>query len=240
MPFELTPTIRGAAGRYCAACSDEDSAALRRYTRQDAREISLTDVQLLSRALRRLPRPEAGASDAAVWVHELLQGAAPVLPEFKRDRTPHPELEPRLQQLRAAAENREYAAMVSDVCCEEGDGRDAAEMNTYRSQLAVGANLLVSMGTMFAVGYWAGGTEEEPHGPRAAMCGLACCIVTMVVEMTLFVIGASRVDAKQDERARKARRGQSDLTRLREFYPREVGPSKRGTSQFSRTRLKQF
>ena len=50
----------------------------------------------------------------------------------------------------------------------------------------------------------------------------------------------SDVDAKQDERARKARRGQSDLTRLREFYPREVGPSKRGTSQFSRTRLKQF
>jgi len=64
-------------------------------------------------------------------------------------------------------------------------------------QLAVGANLLVSMGTMFAVGYYAGGTDEAPHGPRATMCGLASCIGTMLVEMTLFLIGASRIDAKQ-------------------------------------------
>ena len=64
-------------------------------------------------------------------------------------------------------------------------------------QLAVGANLLVSMGTTFAVGYYAGGTDEAPHGPRATMCGLASCIGTMLVEVTLFLIGASRIDAKQ-------------------------------------------
>jgi hypothetical protein len=89
--------------------------------------------------------PPAGATpEHGPQVHELLQGAAPVLPAFGRtERAPHPSLAPRLEQLRSAAENREYAAMVGDVCCEESAGRDAAEMNTYRSQLAVGANLLV-------------------------------------------------------------------------------------------------
>lgn len=173
-------------------------------------------------------------------VHQLLQGAAPVLPEFKRERTPHPELAGRLEQLQSAKENREYAAMVGDICCEEGDGRDAAEMNTYRSQLAVGANLLVSMGTMFAVGYYAGGTREEPHGPRATMCGLASCIITMLIEMTLFLIGASRVDAKQAERAEIAKKGAHDLTRLREYYPKQILAPKRRVTQFTRHNLKQM
>lgn len=173
-------------------------------------------------------------------VHQLLQGAAPVIPQFKQERTPHPDLAPRLEQLRAAMENREYAAMVGDVCCEESDGRDAAEMNTYRSQLAVGANLLVSMGTMFAVGYYAGGTTEEPNGPRATMCGLAACIITMMIEMILFLIGASRVDAKQAKRAEMAKRGANDLTRLREFYPNQVKPPKRRVTQFTRHNIKQM
>lgn len=32
--------------------------------------------------------------------------------------------------------------------------------------MSVGVNVLVSMGTMFCVGFYAGGTEAEPHGAR--------------------------------------------------------------------------
>lgn len=154
MPFSLTPALRAAAGRYCASCSDADAEVLQKYSRDGTSEISLEHVQLLSRSLRRLPGP----ADGPVWVRlapapphaiavstffrptpqvcELLQGAAPVISVFtKAERAPHPELAGRLEVLKAAEENREYASMVGDVCCEEGDGRDAAEMNTYRSQV---------------------------------------------------------------------------------------------------------
>ena len=96
------------------------------------------------------------------------------------------------------------------------------------------------MGTMFAVGYHVGGTEEEPYGPRAVMVGLFLCIGTMVVEMTLYLIGASRIDAKQHQRTQTAATGMHDLTRLREFYPKEVKPARRQVSQFTRHNLKQF
>ena len=42
------------------------------------------------------------------------------------------------------------------------------------------------MATMFCVGFYAGGTEAEPRGARATMCGLALMILTLLVEMTLF------------------------------------------------------
>ena len=45
--------------------------------------------------------------------------------------------------------------------------------------------------------------------------GLALCILTMFIEVTLFIIGASRMDAKAQLRAEAAAKGHgSDLTRV--------------------------
>jgi len=181
-------------------------------------------VQLLSRALREI---EGSAADP-VWVHQLLHGAAPVLPVFKPERKRDAALEKRLEKLRAVQENREYAAMVGKLSAGETQGRDEAEMSTYRSQMGVGLNLVVSMVTMFCVGYYIGGTTEQPHSVRAAICGLALGIITMAIEMTLFLIGATRVDAKMHKREERARgRGVHDLTQLRANYPDQVNVSRR-------------
>ena len=97
--------------------------------------------------------------------------------------------------------------MVGDIVHSDSANRDASEMTTYRSQLGVGVNLLVSMGTMFCVGFYAGGTEAEPYGVRATICGLLLCILTMLIEIVLFVIGASRIDERlTNEAARIAER----------------------------------
>ena len=65
--------------------------------------------------------------------------------------------------------------MVGDICCNKtGSDRDAAEMSTYRSSISVGVNLIVSMATMFCVGFYAGGTEAEPHGVRVRARARAC------------------------------------------------------------------
>jgi len=71
------------------------------------------------------------------------------------------------------------------------------------------------MGTMFIVGAYAGGTEAEPYGVRAVVCGLVLMILTLVIEITLFLIGAIRVDSLVDKREQRARgRGVMDRTKV--------------------------
>ena len=82
--------------------------------------------------------------------------------------------------------------------------------------MGVGLNLIVSMGTMFTVGCYAGGTAEEPMGVRAVCCGLVLMVLAMGVEMSLFLIGAVRVDAQVHKRESRAKaRGVMDRTKLR-------------------------
>jgi hypothetical protein len=146
---------------------------LQRYLRADASNILLEDVRRVSRILRQRATANAdgagGHASEPLWVHELLQGAAPVLPAPRQRADPHPSLAPRLDRLRLAQETRDYAKMVGDICGREESGeREAAEMQTYKSSIGVGLNLIVSMATMFCVGFYAGGTEDEPRGTRVS------------------------------------------------------------------------
>ena len=142
MHFLLTPRLRSALQ---SALAQVDGAALgtrealERYLRADATTIPLADVQQLSQLLRAMA-VDAGSADtkgaAPIWVHELLQGAAPVLPDTRKRAEPHPDLAPRLQRLREAQDSRDYAAMVGDITGgDDANARDAAEMVTYRSQV---------------------------------------------------------------------------------------------------------
>ena len=103
-------------------------------------------------------------------------------------------------------------------------------MPSQSTMMAIGLNLIVSMGTMYTVGHYAGGTQEQPHGPRAVLCGLALMVITLLIEVTLFIIGASRIDAKAHRRAEAAAKGlRADLTTLQQNYgPRlRTGPKER-------------
>ena len=208
MEFALTPRLRSAIER--AMLRGGDSSVLAPSARGDARGISLEHVRLLSRLLREEePRPPH------VWVHELLEGAVPQLPAKPEKRAPHPELAPRMERLRAAQASREYAAMMGDVHGHNNDGLVDIEMASYKSQMGIGLNLVVSMGTMYIVGHYAGGTAEEPNGPRAVLFGLVLCIGTMLIEATLYIIGASRMEAKAQLRAEAAAKGHgSDMARV--------------------------
>ena len=52
-----------------------------------------------------------------------------------------------------------------------------------------------------------------PH-PQATMCGLGLMILTLLIEMTLFLIGASRVDAQVHRRDEVAKKGMTDRTKF--------------------------
>lgn len=221
--FHLTPTLSDAlAAAQLLAQSTDDVATLAACSREST--MALAEVQLISRLLLHRAaddsastrQPSADAVPPPRFVHELLFNAKPVLPA-KTEKTPaHPALAPRLDKLRAAQEDREYARMVGGVVRDAAAAeRDAAEMSTYRSQLGVGVNLIVSMATMFTVGAYAGGTEAEPFGVRAVCCGLALMLLAMAVEVSLFLIGAIRVDNKVHKREAQAKaRGVSDRNKL--------------------------
>jgi hypothetical protein len=220
MRFTLTPHLRAALTAVRPHADATEADALAHAEREGT--IELSDVQTVSRLLRAHGGEEAAAGEeqrrppSPVWVHELLLGATPVLPA-KAERTPaHPALAPRLEVLRAAQEDREYARMVGSAARSADDAaRDVAEMATYRSQMGVGLNLLVSMVTMFTVGAYAGGTAEEPFGVRAVICGLALMLLAMGIEMTLFLIGAVRIDEKVHKRERLAKaKGVMDRTQI--------------------------
>ena len=220
--FELNERLSAAVAEALPlARNAEDAATLTQCAREVS--ISLAEVQLISRLLilqsEQRDAAEGGASSKEgrpLYVHELLLGASPVLPACAAKAPAHPALAPRLNKLRAAQEDRDYARMVGGVVRDEGAAeRDAAEMNTYRSQLGIGVNLIVSMATMFTAGAYAGGTEAEPFGVRAVCCGLAMMLLTMGVEMGLFLIGAMRVDAQVHRREVKAKsKGVQDRTQL--------------------------
>ena len=223
--FALTPRLAAAIDAALPVASADERRALVASTAESS--IALADVQLLSRLLLRQPglaaAGEGGAPSSASatpptarYVHELLRGAAPLLPQLAAKPAPHPSLGPRLEALRAAQDDREYAKLVGSLAQDENSAaRDAVEMTTFRSQLGVGVNLIVSMATMFTVGAYAGGTEEEPYGVRAVICGLALMLLTMAIEMALFLIGAIRVDKQVAQREAKSKaRGVSDRTKL--------------------------
>ena len=119
MEFGLTPRLRSAIE--LVMLRGGDAAVLAPCARDDARGISLEHVRLLSRLLREeeprlqhvwvIPAPRArtrpdivhaSPDSARTQVHELLEGAMPQLPAKPEKRAPHPELAPRMEQLRAA------------------------------------------------------------------------------------------------------------------------------------------
>lgn len=243
MEFALTDRLRAALELVSG-----DATELSHLRRADAHSITLEHVQLLSSLLRRRQEPAphvwvrwtapTPATARAMMlthvhpqpqVHELLQGAAPQLPARATKREPHPDLAPRLERLRNAQANREYAAMLGDVSGSSSAEKEEDTMASYKSQMGVGLNLIVSMGTMYIVGHYAGGTAEEPNGPRAVTCGLVLCILTMLVEVLLFVIGATRLDAKSHRRNQAAAlgAGSNDLTKVRDNYGAKATRSSR-------------
>jgi hypothetical protein len=85
---------------------------------------------------------------------EICRGSDLHLPQ-PRAKPPNPALEARREQLRAQLENLQYSQMVSDITKKERDAADLREMlPTSQSQFSFGAHVLVTMFTLFALGYW--------------------------------------------------------------------------------------
>jgi hypothetical protein len=145
-------------------------------------------VSNLLRALPPRTNRRAGSCRPAAWLHESAAGpgAALRLPGPAPRRRPEA-LAKRLEALQARLDEKKYAEMVADVTAEE---RRLAELSsemfpTTRLQLSFGLHVLVTMGTLFALGFyglrystgsdtWVGGRAEAAarrRGPGARAWG---------------------------------------------------------------------
>jgi hypothetical protein len=120
-------------------------------------------------------------------MHELCQGSGLSLPAPPvKERSP--EFQKRLSKLQDDLDNKMYAAMVADITEKdrEAEDRHNALFPTYRLQLSFGMHVIVTMGTFFLLGYYAGKLSFK--SPTAVSCSLlvvqshcsACCSCLMM------------------------------------------------------------
>ena len=90
-------------------------------------------------------------------MHELCQGSGASLPAPPPKERP-PELVERLARLQDELDNKAYAAMVADITALDRLAEDSrnALLPSTRLQLSFGMHVIVTMGTFFLLGYYAG------------------------------------------------------------------------------------
>eukprot|EP00898_Chlorokybus_atmophyticus_P007961 jgi/Chlat1/8166/Chrsp76S07614 len=154
-----------------------------------------------------------GGEQQSCWLHEITAGSRVVL-KSPAPREKSPELVERLEQLRTAAEDRAYAAMVSDVPGagmatpentamrggEGGEGdQDVELLGTYRQQLGFGMQVIVAMGTLYMLGLYVGRRLFDDAALQY-LVGVVGLILGMLAETCLFIIRQARLDEKSAAR----------------------------------------
>lgn len=118
------------------------------------------------------------------------------------------ELEKRLALLRAKAEEREYRRMVGDVASMSSSNaeQESQKLGRFAPQMSIGINVIVSMATCFAAGYFVARHAFDSQ-PVALVAGVIGMIVAMAVEATLVLTKLYTIEnaAEKQERRRTKR-----------------------------------
>lgn len=145
------------------------------------------------------------------WLHEECQGSEPVLAS-PAARVRSDELKARLVKLQAAADQKRYDSMVHEVTKVERDAEALREggMRTYKQQLNFGVQVIVMMGSFYAMGHIVAAFVTERLAVRAA-AGLAGLILAMMAETILLIMRTEYPMGAQKQKLREAQ--DADLLR---------------------------
>ena len=120
---------------------------------------------------------------------------------------PSAELLKRREYLKLKAEAREYNRMIYG---KEEDPRVAEileagnHFSSAKNQLAISANMVVSVVASFAIAYYAG-KSFKASATTCLVCGLLGAIAILFIEMSLFIVRAMRYETSSSTDARKLR-----------------------------------
>ena len=205
-----------------------EESSLYRTTETDAGELRRKKGETLCslaalRALRKALQTKHHDASSPVLM-ALRDDHGMVIKATPSERTPRSALmAKRREWLRARQADRKYFEMVKDVSGSDprlarlhgqGGSRSSSVGQTLR-EMSHGINLAVGCGTAFTVAYFLAHNSYALFGRRynhgqALMWGLGAAIAMMIVEISLYIVRATRYDAGKD-RQRRAR--EADLSR---------------------------
>jgi hypothetical protein len=108
------------------------------------------------------------------------------------------------EAMRARQSHREYQGLVTDLRAREIQQAKAGSFGLYKQQMSVGANLIVSLVSAVALGYFLGRSMYGAGSPAVWALAVACGIGMLLLEAFLVVTRLSRVDSFTHEAARRA------------------------------------
>lgn len=170
MRFQVTPHITNVLQTTltddASGLTDKQKQRFKQYLANKDNGIPLAALQELVEHLNQHTKK----NDEKMWVHQLLEGSEMITSLETTEDSPSSnhsnkdkEYKERMETLKKTLDNKRYAKMVQSVTGgvsaaddedEEEEMKGKSEMQKHKHYLSLGTNLLVSMVTSFAAGYF--------------------------------------------------------------------------------------
>mmetsp|Transcript_10348 Transcript_10348/g.25723 ORF Transcript_10348/g.25723 Transcript_10348/m.25723 type:complete len:263 (-) Transcript_10348:323-1111(-) len=136
------------------------------------------------------------------YLHELCKGSSPAAALPPAPKPPNPELEARRRQLQANLDNMQYASMVADITQSEreAEAMKGETLPTLRAQYSFGAHVLVTMFTLFSLGYYGSKQFLGYDELWAGLLGVLGLSFGMLMETVLLIIRTNRPEKSLEDR----------------------------------------
>ncbi|KAL4859082.1 hypothetical protein ACK3TF_000861 [Chlorella vulgaris] len=144
-------------------------------------------------------------ADAVPPLDELCRGSSIAFPQPRKREAMPPELQRRLQQLKARLEQQQYDAMVADVTQDERRAAALREgsLATYRQQISFGIHILAMMAAFYAFGHVAGMALSSNRAMHP-LFGLVGMVLAMLLETVLYILRTTMPPKLHQQAARRA------------------------------------
>ncbi|KAL4459012.1 hypothetical protein ABPG75_013877 [Micractinium tetrahymenae] len=141
----------------------------------------------------------------AVPMEQLCHGSGIAFPERPKQPGKPPELQRRLDELRARLEQQQYDRMVADVTQNERKAAERQEggLVNYRQQIGFAVHVLAMMAAFYAFGHVAGMALTSNRALHPII-GLVFMVSALVLETVLFIIRTTVPPKLHREAARRA------------------------------------
>jgi len=155
-----------------------------------------------------------GNSDSNCVLQPLLKRSRLVYP-YRKSRsnvntTKSKEFIERHNYLLKRQEERQYNAMIGDISNKDlgsinsvDSGKDGNLYSSVKNNFTISANMIISMISCYGIGYYVGTTISTKASTRM-VCGLVGAIGIMMVEMTIFIIRAIKMESAYERNSKNS------------------------------------
>lgn len=187
--------------------------------------VTIKGLKLIREYLRR-----DSNEDSDCLLKPLLKGTKLVYPYHKGrsnvSNTKSKEFIERHNYLLKKQEERQYNAMIGDISNKDinninsvDSGKDGNLYSSVKNNFTISANMIISMVSCYGIGYYIGTTISTKTTTRM-ICGLIGAIGIMMVEMTIFIIRAIKMESVyENNKSSKINRNHIKSSEPTNYYP---------------------